>query len=399
MHDSTSSPLEADDAPGLGRGTVALMAAAAGLSVASIYYNQPMLGILARRFAADPSAVSWVAVLTQLGYAAGLLLLAPLGDRFERRALVGLTSLALAVALMAAAFTPGLGLLLVASLLIGLLATVAQQIVPMAAQLAGEERRGSVVGTVMAGLLAGILLSRTISGLVAEYGDWRAMFGGAGLAVAAMSAVLLARLPRVAPVTRLSYPAMLASLGRLYVAHASLRRAGLVQGLLFGAFVAFWSDLAIFLEKPPFSQGSAVVGLLGLVGLAGVAAAPLAGRLADRSGKGRLVAWGAAGVAAGFGLLWLFPASWSALIAAIVLMDVGLQAAMVANQARVYALDATARSRLNTVFMTVMFVGGALGTAVGARVFAAWGWAGVCALGLACGLGALAVEVRGAARS
>lgn len=376
-----------------GAGIVALMAAAAGLSVASIYYNQPMLGILAASFHVDAAAISWIAVLTQVGYALGLLLLAPLGDRFERRGLIVLTFLGLSLALAVAAVSPGLGLLLAASLGVGVLATVAQQVVPMAAHLAGERRRGSVVGTVMAGLLSGILLSRTISGLVAEYGSWRLMFACASGATLLMSAVLFARLPRVAPVTTISYPRMLASLAGLLARHSTLRRAGLVQALLFGGFVAFWADLALYLEQPPFSRGSAVAGLLGLVGLAGVVAAPLAGRLADGGRKGRLVAAGAASLTASFVLLGLFPGSWIALIVGIFLMDVGIQSALVANQARIYALDGAARSRLNTVFMTLMFLGGALGSALGAQAFARVGWLGVCLLGGGCGALALLTEL------
>lgn len=378
-----------------GQGTVALMAGAAGLSVASIYYNQPMLGILAQEFQVDAAAIAWIAVLTQVGYALGLVVLAPLGDRFERRGLIGLTFAALSLALAVAALAPGLPMLLVSSLFVGMLATVAQQVVPMAAQLAPEARRGSVVGVVMAGLLAGILLSRTVSGLVTQYGSWRQMYGVAAAATLGMGLILALRLPRVEPVTTLSYPQILLSLGRLLGRYGTLRRAGLVQGLLFGGFVAFWANLALFLEKPPFAQGSAVAGLLGLVGVAGVVCAPLAGRLADRGSKGRLVAWGALAVLAGFVLLALFPSSWTALIAGILLMDIGLQSAMVANQARIYDLDASARSRLNTVFMTIMFLGGALATAVSAQAFAAFGWAGVCAFGGGCAALALALELLG----
>lgn len=395
MQSAAATPIDAIVARQPGTGTVALLATAAGLSVASIYYNQPMLGILAQEFQVDAAAISWIAVFTQVGYALGLVVLSPLGDRFERRGLIGLTFAALALALAMAALAPGLGVLLVASLFVGILATVAQQVVPMAAQLAPEARRGSVVGVVMAGLLAGILLSRTVSGLVSEYGTWRDMYGVAAVASLLMSAVLVLRLPRVEPMTTITYPQILVSLGRLLVRHPMLRQAGLVQGLLFGGFVAFWANLALFLEKPPFSQGSAVAGLLGLVGVAGVVCAPLAGRLADRGSRGRLVAWGAGAVLAGFVVLGLFPSSWTALIAGILLMDIGLQSALVANQARIYGLDASARSRLNTVFMTIMFLGGALGTAASAQAFAVFGWVGVCVMGGGCAAAALAVELLG----
>jgi predicted MFS family arabinose efflux permease len=390
-------PRNAPAPAGPGRGLVLLMAAAAGLFVAAIYYNQPILGLLARDFGAGAGAVAQVAVATQVGYALGLLFLASLGDCLERRRLIVLTAAALALALAGAALAPSLGLLIAASLAIGALATVAQQVVPLAAHLAPDSRRGGVVGTVMAGLLTGILLARTASGLVSEWLGWREMFWLAAGATLVMGGVLAARLPRAEPRAGLSYPQLLLSMARLFRQHPRLRRAGAVQGLLFSAFVAFWSTLALYLERPPFSRGSAVAGLLGVLGAAGVLAAPLAGRLADRGagGRGRLIAGGAAALALAYTLMGALPGSWPALLLGIVLMDIGLQAAMIANQSRVYGLDAAARSRLNTVYMTMMFASGSVGTAAGAHAFAAFGWTGVCALGGALGLAACLVELRG----
>ncbi|NHZ46432.1 MFS transporter [Nitratidesulfovibrio liaohensis] len=378
---------------------VLLMAAAAGLCVASIYYNQPMLGILARAFHAGQGEISLIPILTQAGYAAGLLLLTPLGDRLERRGLIVWSVAALAVALVLSGFTQGLWALAAASLAVGALATVAQQIVPMAAQLAPDNQKGRVVGLVMAGLLSGILLSRTVSGLVSEYASWRLLFWAAGGVCAVLAAVLAARLPMVRPATTISYPRLLLSLLQLFRTHGLLRRSGLVQGLLFAGFVSFWASLAFFLEQPPFRMGSSVAGALGVIGIVGVMAAPLAGRLADKwrgqGGNRRIIVLGAAAVAASFALFWAGRASMAALVAGIILMDAGLQASMVANQARVYALDAGARSRLNTVYMTMMFVGGALGTAIGAQAFAHFGWAGVCGFGAASSLLGFACEYIG----
>jgi Arabinose efflux permease len=376
----------------LASGTVMLMAAAAGLCVASIYYNQPMLGILARSFQASPGVVSLIPIATQVGYAAGLLLLSPLGDRYERRSLIVWTTVALALALAVAGFAPGVGVLVAASLAVGALATVAQQVVPMAAQLAADSEKGRVVGLVMAGLLAGILLSRTVSGVISQYGSWRAMFEAASLATLALAGILAVRLPKSTPVTVLTYPQLLLSLGALVRRHGLLSRSGLVQGLLFAGFVSFWANLAFFLEQPPFSMGSSVAGALGVVGIVGVMAAPLAGRLADKGGNRRIILLGAAAVGLSFAVFWLGRESMPALIAGIVLMDAGLQAAMVSNQARVYALDASARSRLNTVYMTMMFTGGAIGTAIGAHAFTLYGWGGVCAFGVACSVLGMALE-------
>lgn len=400
MTETTSGAKSMVLARDMGRDTVLLMAAAAGLFVASIYYNQPMLGILAHEFGVGPEGVSSVAVLTQVGYAAGLLFLASLGDYFERRRLIVITTMALAVSLALSALSPGLWTLAAANLCVGVLATVAQQVVPMAAHLAPEHQRGRVVGVVMAGLLSGILLARTVSGLVSEYVSWRAMFDLAALACLGMGALLAVRLPRSEPTSPLSYRRTLTSLLELFRAHAVLRRAGLTQGLIFAAFIAFWANVVLYLEQPPFSQGSAVAGLLGLLGMAGILAAPLAGRLSDRlgGGQGILIACGAATVAVSFALFAAFPASWAALLGGIVVMDIGVQAAMISNQSRVYALDATARSRLNTVFMTVMFGFGALGSAAGGLAFARFGWTGLCLLGAGCAAVACIVELRGGGR-
>jgi predicted MFS family arabinose efflux permease len=387
--DEVSEPYRLDG------GTIGLMAFAAGLFVASIYYNQPMLGILAREFGTNAGGVSAVAVATQVGYAAGLLFCSSLGDLFERRRLITITTVALSLSLGFAALAPGLGALVAASLCIGLFATVAQQVVPMAAHLASAHERGRVVGSVMAGLLSGILLARTVSGVVSEYASWREMFGIASLSTTAMGVLLAVRLPRVEPTSTISYSQNLLSLLRLTREHSLLRRSGLVQALLFGSFVAFWANLALFLEKPPLRAGSSLAGLLGLLGAAGVLAAPLAGRFADKRGGGgkEVIIFGAATVLGSFLIFGLFQSSWIAIIAGILLMDVGVQAAMISNQSRVYALDATAPSRLNTVYMTTMFVGGALGAVAGSQAFARFGWGGVCVMGLFCAASALAVEI------
>lgn len=370
-----------------------LLAAAAGIMVANIYYNQPMLGLLARDFAVGGAEIASVPVLTQVGYALGLLLLSPLGDMVERKRLILMTAAALTAALVATAAAPNLAVMAGASLLVGLLATVTQQVVPLAAQLAPAERRGRAVGTVMMGLLLGILLARTVSGLVAGLAGWRASFALAAVLTLAMTVLLAGRLPRVPPTVLLSYPGLLRSLLDLFLTHPVLRRAALVQALLFGAFSAFWSVLALKLEAPPLHLGSSVAGLFGVIGAAGALMAPLAGRLADRRGPGFLVILGALAVGLAFVPMLAWPNSLAALVVGVLVMDVGAQAAMVPNQTRVYALDAAARSRLNTVYMTLMFAGGALGSALGARAWAQWGWTGICVLGAAMGLAAAAVEL------
>ncbi|EJO56696.1 transporter, major facilitator family protein, partial [Burkholderia multivorans ATCC BAA-247] len=240
-----------------GRRLVLLLAAAAGLGVAPLYYAQPMLGALGTDLGASARAIGFVPTLTQLGYALGILLLAPLGDRFDRRRVIVAKAAALVVALLLAAVAPSLGLLLAASFAIGLTATMAQDVVPAAATLAHDQHRGRIVGTVMTGLLLGILLSRVVAGFVAETAGWRAMFALAAASVAAIGIVAARGLPRFAPTTQLPYRALIGSLRELWQRHRALRRAALAQGLLAIGFSAFWSTLAIMLHDAPFHLGSA----------------------------------------------------------------------------------------------------------------------------------------------
>lgn len=377
---------------------IVAMAAGAGFSVASIYYSQPMLGVIASGLGSDAQATGMVPTLTQLGYALGILLLAPLGDRFDRRQLILLKSLVLAAALAGAALSGSLPTLLLASLLIGLMATVAQDVVPSAAMLAPEAERGAVVGKVMTGLLLGILLSRVASGLVAEALGWRAMFGIAAGSVVLMALVLARELPHLAPTTSLRYPALLRSLSHLWRGQPQLRRAVFAQGLLAVGFSAFWSTLAVMLHDR-YQLGSAVAGAFGIAGAAGALAAPLAGRWADRLGS-HAVARLAIGIALlGFAMLlldaWLPRVAIVPLLAiSAVVFDFGFQAALVSHQTLVYGLAPEARSRLNALLFTGVFLGMAAGGALGAVVLAHFGWSGVATLATVAAGCSLVVRLR-----
>ncbi|EHP38185.1 major facilitator superfamily permease [Cupriavidus basilensis OR16] len=320
---------------------VLLLAAGAGLAVASLYYSQPMLGVLGPDIGASDGAVGLVPTLTQLGYALGILLLAPLGDRYDRRRIILAKAAVLSVALLASGAASGIGLLLATSLAIGLAATMAQDIVPAAATLAPESHRGKVVGTVMTGLLLGILLSRVISGFVAEHFGWRIMFVIAAASIALIGLVAARGLPRFKPTTHLAYSALLGSLGSLWRKHGALRRATLSQGLLSIGFSAFWSTLAVMLHGAPFHLGSAAAGAFGLAGAAGALAAPLAGRLADRKGPELVTRLGAALTALSFAAMLfsplLAPHARLWLIGASALgFDLGVQITLVAHQTIVY---------------------------------------------------------------
>ncbi len=360
------------------------LAAGAGFSVASIYYSQPMLGVISGGLGSSEQATGMVPTLTQLGYALGILLLAPLGDRFDRRRLILVKSLVLAAALTFAAIAGNLPTLLLASLLIGLMATVAQDVVPAAATLAPEAHRGAVVGKVMTGLLLGILLSRVASGLVAQTLGWRAMFGFAAGSVVVMALALARELPHMAPTTKLGYPALLRSLFGLWRGQPPLRRAVYAQGLLAVGFSAFWSTLAVMLHSR-YQLGSAVAGAFGIAGAAGALAAPLAGRWADRLGSHAVARIAILIALVGFALLlldpWLPKAAILPLLAvSAVVFDFGFQAALVSHQTLVYGLAPEARSRLNALLFTGVFLGMAAGGALGAVMLAHFGWSGVAGL-------------------
>jgi predicted MFS family arabinose efflux permease len=372
------------------------LAAGAGLSVASIYYSQPMLDIISKQFNAGIGVVGMVPMLTQAGYALGILLLAPLGDRHDRRTIIFIKGLMLVAALLLCGFSGGLSALLIASFVTGLTATVAQDIVPASAALAPERSRGKTVGTVMTGLLVGILLSRVVSGVVAEYFGWRTMYMIAALAVLLITLMLWRVLPRFAPGTSVSYPRLLLSLVHLWRHHQTLRRAALAQGLLSVGFSAFWSTLALMLSDR-FHLDSAVAGAFGLAGAAGAMAAPLAGSFADRIGPARVTQAGAALVTISFALMFLLPLlPMPAQLALIVLctigFDLGVQATLVAHQTLVYGLAPEARSRLNALLFTVVFIGMATGAALGSLALAHWGWNGVVALSTLAGAAALVVR-------
>jgi predicted MFS family arabinose efflux permease len=361
-------------------GMTLVMAIACGVAAANIYYNQPMLGIMEAAFPGQVTVIGLVPTATQLGFAAGLLLLVPLGDRFDRRRLILIQLAALTLSLAAAALAPDAWSLVVASALVGGTSSVAQQIVPFAAELAEPSRRGATIGIVMSGLLCGILFGRALAGAVGDHHGWRAMFWLGLLLVVAVGLLLAAVLPRTHPKTQEGYGALLRSLAMLWREEPELRRATIIQGCLFGSFSALWTVLLQLDAR--YHLSAEIAGLFGIIGAVGVLFAPIAGKIADRRGPYTVIGLGSIVMLTS----WVVFAVWgmiAGLIVGVILLDFGEQGALVSNQNVIYALRPQARNRLNTIFMGGMFVGGAVGSAGASLAWQFAGWAVVCAFGAA----------------
>lgn len=376
---------------------ILLMATGTGFSVASLYYAQPILSLLARDLHASDRAVGLIPTMTQLGYALGILLLSPLGDRVDRRQIILAKSVLLALSLAICALAHSIGCMMAASMLIGISATLAQDIVPAAAHLAPHHSRGKAVGMVMTGLLLGILLSRVISGVVAEQFGWRVVYLCAALSIVLFAILAARNLPRFAATTRLPYSALLASMHGLWREHPALRQASCAQAMLSVGFSAFWTTLALMLHHT-FHLESTVAGAFGLAGAAGSIAAPFAGRMADRSNPAMVARIGCAIATLSFAAMsfaGFFPQHAQLVLLAFVAVgfDFGVQSALVAHQSIVFGIVPEARSRANALLVTCMFLGMATGSVLGSMMFARWGWMGVVALSTAASAAALAVRL------
>ncbi|QXZ80101.1 MFS transporter [Rhizobium sp. L51/94] len=362
------------------RGTIPLMAAACGVMVGNIYLCQPLLGQIAVSFGVPEHVSSLVAVATQVGYAFGILLLVPLADIAEPRRLLRWLMALTAIGLLGAALAPGIGVLIGASACLALVTVVPQVLIPLATSLVPAEKRGRVVGTMTTGLVMGILLSRTVSGLVAGYTDsWRASYGLAAVLTLILFFFVPAFMPqRPQMMQKMSYGKLLASLVPL-LKHRPLLLSMGMNFLAFGAFSAFWATLAFHLASPAFGLGAAAAGLFGLWGAPGALMAPIGGRLADRWGSSRVNALAFCALLASFAIAaTLGTTHLLALVVAVNLLDFGLQSGQIANQTRIFAIGHEIRGRLNTMYMVSTFSGGALGAFAGGMAWTLAGWIGVC---------------------
>lgn len=370
------------------RAPLPFLGLACAVGVSTLYYNQPLLLEMGRTYGATAGRTGFVAVATQVGYAVGLLAFVPLGDVLERRGLMMRMYAAVAIALLLVALAPTLQLLIAGSVLIGMFASVTHVALPIAPDLVSHEQRGRAIGTVMTGLLLGILLARTFSGWVSGIRGWRWVFVVAAVMNAAFVPLLKKVMPKLPPKQKLRYSDAMRSLWTLFRTQPLLRESSFVGALVFGSFSCFWTTLA-FLLHSHYGLGAGVAGTFGVVGAAGAMVASLAGRLADKHGSRWVVSVGIALLAASYLLLWAEEAArlsmavhLAALIVGVVVLDMGAQMTQVANQTRIFGLVPSARSRLNTVYMTVYFTGAAAGSALATIAWVHWRWNGVCSLAL-----------------
>lgn len=375
------------DTPAISRGMIQLLAIACGGIVANLYYAQPLAGPIGAALGLPADATGLIVTLTQVGYALGLLFIVPLGDLLENRRLVVSALLFTATALLGAALARNGAQFLVAALGIGLGSVAAQILVPFAAHLSPVASRGQVVGKVVSGLLLGIMLARPLASLVADVAGWHAVFGGAALVVALLALILHQRLPRRVPQGGLPYPRLMASLWRLFAGTPLLRRRAAYHAGLFGAFSLFWTVAPLALAGPRYQLSQTGIALFALVGMAGAVASPVAGKLADRGHT--LVATAVAlllGIA-GFALPLITTEarllSLGLLALSAIVLDMGVAANLVLGQRAIFTLGAEVRSRLNGLYFALFFAGGAVGSGVGAWVYAQWGWHAALLSGMA----------------
>lgn len=381
----------ASERPALGGGMLLLMTVAISGTIANLFYNQPLLPSIGASFRLEAGWLGLIPSASQLGYAAAILLISPLGDTMPRRRLIGYLSVLLVVALVTAFVAPTFEILLAACFGIGLGTNITQQLIPFGASLSTPEARGKVMGTMMTGLTAGILLSRTLSGCVAEYFGWRSVFLAAAVVAVMFGILMRVVLPVNRPGVTLGYPRLIGSMFTLVRKHRLLRVSALTGALWFAAFNALWATLAIHVTAEPFSYSVQQAGLFGLVGLSGIAGAKVSGRMVAVCGPGRLITGALLVVVAAFVVLAVFGDSLAGLIVGIVLLDLGVFGAQIPNQVRVFSIDATAHSRMNAVYMLCYFIAAAVGSAAGVKVMGVAGWHGLVMFGL--GLTAVGLAV------
>lgn len=350
------------------------MTVGAGLVVANNYYCLPLLGMISRELGQTEEATSRIPMLTQMGYACGLLLLIPLGDMFHRKRVILIDFIFIIISLLIFVTAQSLGIMLVASFFIGFTSVVPQIFVPFAAELSHPEDKDQNVGIVMSGLLIGILGSRVVSGLVGEYMGWHSMYYMAVGMMFTLAIMVAVNIPDIVPTFKGSYKQLMKSM--IYYARTTplLRLAAFRGAMGLASFSVFWTVLTFHIERAPFFQGSDVAGLLGIFGIGGALAASRVGAISKHISKNTLITIGSSLIVISWVIFGIWGASYAGLIVGIILLDMGLQSMHVTNQTIALATHPEASNRMNTIYMVSYFIGGSFGTYIGGWVWGINGW-------------------------
>lgn len=367
--------------PPLNRGTLWLMTIATGVVVGNNYYNQPLLGLMARDFGVSEGKISNIAMLTQVGFALGLLFIVPLGDMLKRKRLILVDFGLIILSLIGMTVAPTVGWLFLASFMVGFTSVLPQLFVPMAAELATKEKQGAAIGMVMSGLLLGILLSRVVSGFVGDIWGWKVMYYIATGCMVLLAGLIAWKLPEVHPSFKGSYRSLMRSLLHLTRTQPVLRLAAFRGAMGFASFSAFWTTLVFHLEDAPFHAGSAVAGSFGIIGAVGALAAALVGRVAKKITPFSIVLSAIAMLIMSWGMFYFGGYTYAGLIIGVILLDLGLQSMHIMNQSSFFALNLGANNRLNTVYMFSYFIGGSAGTWLAAQAWKYAQWNGAVVVG------------------
>lgn len=357
-----------------------LLACAVSATAANLYYTQPILPLIGKSLGVKESALGTIPALAQIGYAMAIIFISPLGDVLARRKIIAVLSVLLFIGACIASVSSHIVMLGVACVLIGLSANITQQIIPLVASMMSADKKGPAIATVMTGLTVGILLSRTVSGAIATHFGWRAVFVMSALLAGIVGLMLYRILPNRKPTLSMSYTALLKSLLQLFNEHKTLRKATYTGMIWFAAFNALWATLALHVSEAPFYFNAQQAGMFGIVALAGVAGAKLAGKWVNQVGAAQSVSFSILVIISGFALSAFTQNILWGLVASIVLIDFGVFSAQVANQVRVFSIDAQAQSRVNSVYMLGYYIGGAVGSSAGVKLYAQFGWNGVSAI-------------------
>ncbi|WP_419801270.1 MFS transporter [Mucilaginibacter sp.] len=383
----------AETNPGLSKLTLWVMTVATGLVVANLYYSQPLLDDIARTFRVSNGSAGYIAMLTQIGYATGMLFLIPLGDMLKRKKLIMVDFALIIASLLLTAFAKSFLVLMMASFLIGFTSIIPQLIIPMAAHLSKPEERGKTVGQVMSGLLIGILLSRTISGYVGAHYGWQVMFMIAAGMMLLLWVIIYFLFPEIEPQYKGNYANLMRSLITLIKTEPLLRLASIRGFLCYACFGAFWTTLIFLLRQPQFNMGSQAAGLFGLVGAFGALGAVFMGKISDKGNPYQVTTFSVLLIVVSYIVFFVSAKSLAGLITGVILLDLGVQATHISNQTMIFTLSAEARNRLNTVYMVSYFMGGATGTFLASRAWNGFEWKGVTIIGLALAVAASLVHL------